>query len=49
MLKKINDLKPIETYKAYVEDAINEKLLTSSDISRDPDATIINNENNPKA
>jgi hypothetical protein len=47
-LKKIRDLKPIDAYRAYVDDAINEKLLTYKEINNDPEATIVNNENRPK-
>ena len=42
-MKKIRDLKPIDAYRAYVDDAINEKLLTYKEINNDPEATIVNN------
>jgi hypothetical protein len=48
VLKNIQDLNPIEAYNAYVEEAINEKLLISKEINKDPHATIENKENNPK-
>jgi hypothetical protein len=48
VLKNITDLNPIATYRAYVEEAINEKLVIYIEIKKDPAAATENKENNPK-
>ena len=43
----MTERKPIATYKAYVEVAINEKFVIYIDIKNDPAVATANKENNP--